>query len=82
MSGILYVLNKLFIMYFNILHNYYDNHHWMDVLGARWSQKDVMGAHRLIQFLLDCKLQLLDQLLAHCCKHYIYRLMESCLNLE
>ena len=69
-------------MYFNILHNHYDNHHWMDVLGAHLSQKDVMGAHRLIQFLLDCKLQLLDQLLAHCCKDYIYCLMESCLNLK
>ena len=69
-------------MYFNILHNHYDNHHWMDALGACSSQMDVMGAHRLIQFLLDCKLQLLDQLLAHCCKHYIYRPMESCLNLE
>ena len=49
----------------------------MDALGARLSQMDVMGAHCLIQFLLDYKLQLFDQLLAHCCKHYIYCLMES-----
>ena len=69
-------------MYFNILHNHYDNHHWMGALDVPLSQEDVMGAHRLIQLLLDCKLQLLDQLLAHCCKHYIYCLMESCLNLE
>ena len=63
-------------MYFNIGHNHYDNHHWMDVLGAPLTQTDVMGAHPLIQFLLECKHQLLDQLLAHCCKHYIYHLME------
>ena len=43
-------------MYFNILHNHYDNHHWMGEMGARLSQKVVMGVHRLIQLLLDCKL--------------------------
>ncbi len=77
-------------MYLNIPHIHCHNHHKMDCDNHHPMHVDELGAHHLYlvdlgahhlyldelgaHLLLNCKLQLLDQLLAHCCKRDIQML--------